>query len=102
MTSKGAEFLYRLIQMRLTHYATSLNDDVRDFTAAPSVGGHGSKERRFAMAKSVRIGEKRLLKQVEEALAEKFAREGSAPKRAREVDEEGDVEMGGTGKKQRA
>jgi SET domain-containing protein 6 len=54
------------------------------------------------MAKAVRIGEKRLLKQVEEALAEKLAREGATTKRAREVDEEGDVEMGGTGKKHRA
>ncbi|KAF2630472.1 SET domain-containing protein [Macroventuria anomochaeta] len=102
MTSKGTEFLHRLVQTRLAQYASSLDDDVRDFTGIPNVGGHGSKERRFAMAKAVRIGEKRLLKQVEDALAEKVAREGGASKRPRDVDEEGDVEMGGTGKRQRA
>jgi SET domain-containing protein 6 len=102
MTSKGAELLHQLVRTRLTQYATSLDDDVRDFSGVPNIGGHGSKERRFAMAKAVRIGEKRLLKQVEEALAEKLAREGATTKRAREVDEEGDVEMGGTGKKHRA
>lgn len=102
MTSKGAELLHQLVRTRLTQYATSLDDDIRDFSGVPNVGGHGSKERRFAMAKAVRIGEKRLLKKAEEALAEKLAREGTTTKRAREVDEEGDVEMGGTGKKHRA
>jgi SET domain-containing protein 6 len=102
MTSKGAGFLHKLVQTRLAQYSTSLDDDVRDFSGVPNVGGSGSKERRFAMAKAVRIGEKRLLKQVEEALAERLAREVVVTKRPREVDEEGDVEMGGTGKKQRA
>ncbi|KZM27101.1 Ribosomal lysine N-methyltransferase 4 [Ascochyta rabiei] len=100
MTSNGAGFLRRLIQARLAQYVTSFDDDVRNHTEVPSVGGHGSKERRFAMARAVRIGEKRLLMQVEEALTEKLA--GGASKRPREVDEEGDVEMGGTGKRQRA
>ena len=102
MTSKGAEFLYRLVQKRLAQYTTTFEDDVRTFAGVPAVTGHDAKERRIAMAKAVRIGEKRLLKQVEEALAEKLSREGNNSKRAREVDEEGDVEMGGTGKKQRA
>jgi SET domain-containing protein 6 len=54
------------------------------------------------MAKAVRIGEKKLLAQTEEALAERLARDGgAASKRQRDVDEEGDVEMGGTGKKHR-
>lgn len=102
MTSKGADILHKLVQTRLAQYSTSLDDDVRDFSGVPNVGGSGSKERRFAMAKAVRIGEKRLLKQVEEALAERLAREVRVTKRPREVDEEGDVEMGGTGKKHRA
>lgn len=102
MTSMGAEFLQRLVQMRLAQYATSLDDDTRGFTGVPSNVGYGSKERRFAMAKAVRLGEKRLLKQVEEALTEAVGRDGRSSKRPREVDEEGDVEMGGTGKKQRA
>lgn len=55
------------------------------------------------MAVAVRIGEKELLMQAEEALVEKIARDGgAAAKRARDIDEEGDVEMGGTGKKHRA
>lgn len=102
MTSRGAEFLHRLVQMRLAQYATSLDDDVRDSNGVQSVVGHDSKQRRIAMAKAVRIGEKRLLKQAEEAMTEKLARDGGMAKRPREVDEEGDVEMGGIGKKQRA
>jgi SET domain-containing protein 6 len=102
MTSHGAEFLLRLVQTRLAQYATSLEGDTSDYAGVPSIAGHDAKERRFAMAKAVRIGEKRLLRQVEEALAEKLSRDGNTSKRAREVDEEGDVEMGGTGKKQRA
>jgi SET domain-containing protein 6 len=102
MTSKGATFLHRLVQTRLAQYGTSLDDDVREFPGVSDLGGPGSKERRFAMAKAVRIGEKSLLKQVEEVLAEKLTREDVTTKRPREVDEEGDVEMGGTGKKQRA
>jgi SET domain-containing protein 6 len=102
MTSKGIEFLHRLVQTRLSQYATSLEHDNLAFDGVPSIGGQTSKERRYAMAKAVRIGEKRLLKQVEEALAEKMSRDGGTSKRQREVDEEGDVEMGGTGKKQRS
>jgi SET domain-containing protein 6 len=56
------------------------------------------------MAKAVRIGEKQLLMNTKDALAEKIARDGGAAmaKRQRVVDEEGDVEMGGMGKKHRA
>ena len=102
MTNKGVEFILKIVQTRLAQYATSLDDDIRTFNGVPSICGHGSKERRFAMAKAVRIGEKRLLKQVEEALARRLSQEGGVSKRQREVDEEGDVEMGGTGKKQRS
>lgn len=102
MTSNGAEFLHKLVQTRLAQYSTNLEDDARDHTGVPGVAEDGQKQRRFAMAKAVRIGEKTLLKQVEEALAEKLSRDGNTSKRAREVDEEGDIEMGGTGKKHRA
>ncbi|KAH6622348.1 hypothetical protein C7974DRAFT_220442 [Boeremia exigua] len=102
MTSRGAEFLHRLVQTRLAQYAASLDDDVRESPEVSSVSHPSSKEHRLAMAKAVRMGEKRVLEQVKEALAEKVAREGGGLKRAREVDGEGDVEMGGTGKKQRA
>ncbi|KAJ4988658.1 SET domain-containing protein [Stagonosporopsis vannaccii] len=102
MTNKAAEFLQALLQTRLEQYVTNLDDDIRDFAGVSSAGEYGSKDRRFAMAKAVRIGEKRLLVQTKEALARQLAQEGGVTKRAREVDEEGDVEMGGTGKKQRA
>ncbi|KAF9695290.1 hypothetical protein EKO04_006907 [Ascochyta lentis] len=102
MTSQGADFLCRLVRARLAQYATSIDDDARNDTELPIAGGPGSKERRFAMARAVRIGEKRLLMQVEQALAGKLAGDGGASKRPREVDEEGDIEMGGTGKRQRA
>lgn len=102
MTKEGAEFLYRAIHARLKQYRTSLDDDLRAFAGVPSAGDFASKERRFAMARAVRIGEKRLLEQVERALAEKITQWAGVSKRAREVDEEGDVEMGGIEKKQRA
>ena len=102
ITSKGAELLHRIVQTRIAQYATTLEEDLQSLNAASAVGGVTSKERRFAMAKAVRSGEKRLLRQTEAALAELIAREGAAPKRQRDVDDEGDVEMGGTGKKQRA
>jgi SET domain-containing protein 6 len=67
----------------------------------PASGEYGSKQRRYAMAKAVRIGEKTILRQAEEALTEMVQRNSCVQKRQREVDEEGDVEMGGTGKKHR-
>lgn len=102
MTDRAAEFLHALMQTRLEQYATSLDDDVRESVGASSAGGHTSQDRRIAMAKAIRMGEKKLLVQAKEALAAKLAKDGGATKRAREVDEEGDVEMSGTGKKQRA
>lgn len=102
MTSKGTEFLLKLVQTRISQYATTLDDDVKTFGGGvPTVGESGSKERRYAMAKAVRIGEKTLLRQAEEHLMEMVARDGGGPKRQRDVDEEGDVEMGGMGKKHR-
>lgn len=101
ITARGAEVLYKILQARVAQYASTLDDDLASVDAQ-----HGAqnptKQRRFAMAKAVRIGEKQILKKVEEALAELMAKDGSATKRQRVVDDEGDVEMGGTGKKQRA
>lgn len=102
ITSKGAELLHSIVKTRLSQYATSLEDDVQTLETVSAGGSVASKERRIAMAKAIRIGEKKLLRQAEEALTELIAREGGAPKRQREVDDEGDVEMGGTGKKRRA
>jgi SET domain-containing protein 6 len=103
MTPKGAEVLLKIIQARTAQYATTLEDDIRASEGVPAIDADvTTKYRRYAMAKAVRIGEKKLLAQAEKALAEKVARDGSKiEKRAREVDEEGDVEMGGTEKKHR-
>jgi SET domain-containing protein 6 len=102
MTSNGTEFLHKLVQARIAQYATTLEEDIQSVNAIPPVGDATTKQRRFAMAKAVRIGEKQLLRQTEESLAEMMARRGSISKRQRTVDDEGDVEMGGVEKRARA
>lgn len=101
-TAEGIKLLHKLIHARIAQYATSLDQDLQQSTAAVNSADIEAKERRIAMARAVRIGEKKLLVQTEDALAERLAREGVVSKRQRSVDEEGDVEMGGTGKKPRA
>lgn len=102
ITKKGAEMLHRIVQVRLSQYATPLAEDLRALEEMPISGQLGLMERRYAMAVAIRIGEKQILNNAEEALTELIARDGITSKRQRDVDEEGDVEMGGTGKKQRA
>ncbi|KAJ4302737.1 Ribosomal lysine N-methyltransferase 4 [Kalmusia sp. IMI 367209] len=99
ITAKGAEFLHRLVQVRQQQYPTTLDQDVSTATEVPLTGEATSKERRYAIAKLVRIGEKKILKQTEEAL-EQLGRDlvnanGSAKRQAEE-------EEAGPGKKQRA
>ncbi|KAL6706636.1 Ribosomal lysine N-methyltransferase 4 [Coniothyrium glycines] len=101
ITSRGALVLHKLIEARIAKYTTSLEQDLQS-TSSVSNGINSTKQHRYKMAKAVRIGEKFLLKQTHEALAEIIARDTSTTKRQRAVDEEGDVEMSGTGKKQRA
>lgn len=102
ITSKGAEFLLKLIQARTARYTTTLEEDLKSNNSIPPVDFAPAKHRRYAMAKAVRIGEKQLLKQAEDAIAELMTREGGPSKRQRAVDDEGDVEMGGVEKKPRA
>ncbi|KAF2854365.1 SET domain-containing protein [Plenodomus tracheiphilus IPT5] len=102
MTTKGAELLHKILQARLAQYTTTLEEDLRQSFDAPGDMQSPVTKHRCAMAKAVRVGEKRLLKQAEEALAETMTRAGLTSKRQREVDEEGDVEMGGTEKKARS
>ncbi|EMD67847.1 hypothetical protein GGP41_007497 [Bipolaris sorokiniana] len=103
MTGKAAKFLYKIVQARIAQYPTTLEQDLQISSETQPVQTMSRKERRVAMARAVRIGEKKLLVQTEERLADKIARDnGAMAKRARDVDEEGDVEMGGTGKKHRA
>ncbi|KAF2031437.1 SET domain-containing protein [Setomelanomma holmii] len=102
MTGDAAHLLHEIVKARIAQYPTTLEDDSRSLEAAPLSGDADSKARRYAMAKAVRIGEKQLLGQAEAALAELKTRFGRTSKRQRAVDEEGDVEMGGVEKKQRA
>ncbi|KAF1837820.1 RuBisCO-cytochrome methylase [Decorospora gaudefroyi] len=103
MTGKDAEILCTIVRARMAQYATSLEVDLRRLEEVPAEDAATPKQRHYAMAKAVRIGEKKLLAQAEDALVEKMARDGGATtKRQRDVDEEGDVDMGGTGKKHRA
>ncbi|KAJ4354074.1 Ribosomal lysine N-methyltransferase 4 [Didymosphaeria variabile] len=67
-TTQGAEFLHRLVQVRLQQYTTTLDEDNLTATQISLKGEATSKERRYAIAKQVRIGEKKILKQAEEAL----------------------------------
>jgi SET domain-containing protein 6 len=101
ITNKGAILLHKIVRARIAQYATSLDEDVRSDGTTLN-GSSDVKQRRYAMARAVRIGEKQILKQTSDALAEMISRDGLTSKRQRAVDEEGDVEMGGTGKKQRA
>ncbi|KAF2446438.1 SET domain-containing protein RMS1 [Karstenula rhodostoma CBS 690.94] len=101
ITANGAEFLHRLVQVRLQQYRTTLVEDLNEANGASLTGEATSKERRYAIAKQVRIGEKKLLKQVEEAL-EQWGRDlvnanGSAKRPADDEEEEA-----GQGKRQRA
>ena len=97
ITPKGAGLLLQILQARTAQYATSLAYDLQRTASAST----STSEHRHAMALAVRIGEKQLLKEAAEALAEMIARDGVSSKRQRSVDDEGDVDMGGTEKKQR-
>ena len=99
MTPKGAEFLLKVVQARIQQYATSLEEDMASASEA-TMTGHGTlKERRIAMANSVRIGEKKILQEAEKALA-RLTQEvphtnGTSKRQAEEMDS-------GAGKRQRA
>jgi SET domain-containing protein 6 len=100
ITSKGAEQLQKIVQARIAQYGSTLEQDLSVFGVS-QVNSVTLKDRRYAMARAVRIGEKQILRQTEEALANLLARDGAVSKRQREVDEEGDVEMDGTAAKKR-
>lgn len=97
ITANGAEFLQRLVQVRLQQYSTTLEEDLA--TATPVTGEATSKERRYAVAKQVRIGEKKILKQTEEALAQLRSDLANVNGSAKRQAEEEDV---GSGRKKRA
>lgn len=100
ITSKGADMLNKIVQTRIAHYGTILEEDMQSAVAAHATSS--TKDYRSAMARAVRSGEKKLLRQTSEALVELVARDRNVTKRQRTVDDEGDVEMGGVEKKHRA
>ncbi|KAF2680571.1 SET domain-containing protein [Lentithecium fluviatile CBS 122367] len=68
MSAKGADFLHKLVRARIQQYPTNLEEDMR---SANGEAGHSTlKERRFATAKCVRVGEKKILQVAKKALAE--------------------------------
>ena len=96
---KGADFLHKLVQARIRQYPTTLAEDMRTASEA-TMTGHGTlKEQRYDVAKSVRVGEKKILTEAEKALAQ-MAQEvvhtsGGSKRSAEEMDS-------GAGKRQRA
>jgi SET domain-containing protein 6 len=89
ITPTDMECLRRVVKARAEQYATSLEDDTREpVTVSPGCGPF-SKEGRYAVAKLVSIGEKRILRAAEEALArmvEQTSGANGAGKREREDD----------------
>jgi SET domain-containing protein 6 len=91
--------LVKIVRARMQQYPTTLEEDLSTASEA-TMTGHGTlKERRCAMAKSVRVGEKKILQEAERALVE-MAQEmansnGTSKRQAEEMDS-------GSGKKQRA
>jgi SET domain-containing protein 6 len=99
ITARGARILHGFIQEVSTSWPTTLEQDLADLVPASLNGQAGLKEHRYAMAKLVRIGEKKILRDAEQALfalTEELERSNGATKRPRE--EEDDE----SGKKQRA
>ncbi|KAF2004430.1 SET domain-containing protein [Amniculicola lignicola CBS 123094] len=69
ISPKGAVLLHRLVKEKIASYATSLEEDESENVVVPVDKGYTSTERRVAMAKLVRIGEKQILKEADKALA---------------------------------
>ena len=69
ISPRAVEFLQRLVQDRARQYPTTLEDDLAQSAPVPMSGAYASKERRYAMARAVRIGEKKILKEAERALS---------------------------------
>ncbi|KAF2181648.1 SET domain-containing protein [Zopfia rhizophila CBS 207.26] len=70
LSLKGAQLLHTMVKARIAQYATSLEADTSESTTIPLTGSYSSRERRYAMAKLVRIGEKVILRDAEKALAD--------------------------------
>lgn len=98
VTTTDAKCLRLIVQERAKQYPTSLDEDLREPIRVPSTTAYISKDRRIAMAKSVRIGEKKILRTADEALRRLVEKlditDGTGKRGAAEAN-------GATGKKQR-
>ncbi|KAF1957412.1 SET domain-containing protein [Byssothecium circinans] len=97
MSRKGAELLLQLAKTRMQQYPTTLEEDTRADTDVSMEGSETLKERRYAMAKAVRIGEKKILREAERALQLCVQASANGTNKRRAEDE--DVKAG---KKQKA
>jgi SET domain-containing protein 6 len=83
---KGAQILHFLVKARTAQYATTLEQDKAESVTVPMTSPAHSKERRYAMARLVRIGEKSILRKAEIALSQLISQLSSSDgdlKRAR-------------------
>jgi SET domain-containing protein 6 len=99
ITARGARVLHGFVQEVSVGWPTTLDQDLADLASMSLNNQAGSKEQRYAMAKMVRIGEKKILRDAEQALAaliQGLERSNGATKRPREE------EHYESGKKQRA
>jgi SET domain-containing protein 6 len=99
ITARGARVLHGFVKEVSEGWPTTLDQDLADLASVPLNNQAGSKEQRYAMAKLVRIGEKKILRDAEQALAaliQELERSNGATKRPREE------EHCESGKKQRA
>ncbi|KAF2638911.1 SET domain-containing protein RMS1 [Massarina eburnea CBS 473.64] len=99
MSQKGADLLLQLVILRAQQYPTTLDEDMSTDVDVPMGGNETLKERRFAMAKAIRIGEKKILAEAEQALQQLIQSNSSDNStKKRQAEDEGAK----PGKKQRA
>ncbi|KAF2868347.1 hypothetical protein BDV95DRAFT_500806 [Massariosphaeria phaeospora] len=98
ISAAGAAMLLQLVRARAQQYPTSLEEDIQQLTAVPFIADFTTKEGRYAMARAVRIGEKKILRDVEQALSG-FATSGTA---SNNMKRSAGSPGGGAKKKQRA
>lgn len=99
MTATDAEFLQRLVRARAEQYGTTLEEDLSASNAVAPQSDSFSKERRYAMARAVRIGEKKILRAAEETLGKLVQQLGGSNGAEKRKMENG---SGGPGKKLRS
>jgi SET domain-containing protein 6 len=100
MTAADAGCLRLIVKARIEQYPTSLEDDLREPITVSLNSAELSKERRYAMAKMVRIGEKKILRDAEQALTSLVMRLGGTNGAGKRAAENG-ADAGGKRQRQR-